>query len=53
LVRSVVVVLLTPVVDQELGFVEAVEALEIEQFAAKVAVERFDVGILPGAPSWM
>ena len=42
------VVLEPPVVEQELGFVETVEGFHVEELAAEVAVEGFDVGILPG-----
>jgi len=43
-----VVVLESPVVDEQLGLKDGVEALEVEQLAAKVAVEGFDERILPG-----
>jgi hypothetical protein len=39
LVGPVVVVLVPPVFEEDLGFVEAVEGLEFEQFASEVAVE--------------
>jgi hypothetical protein len=48
LVGSVVVVLLLPVVDEDLGFVEGVEGFQVEEFAAEVAVEGLDVRVLPG-----
>jgi hypothetical protein len=48
LVGAVVVVLESPVFEEELGFVECVEAFHVEELAAEVAVERFDVGVLPG-----
>jgi hypothetical protein len=47
LVGSVVVILQAPVFDEELGFVEGVEAFHVEEFASEVAVEGFGVGILP------
>ena len=48
LVWSVVVVFEAPVFDEDLGFEEAVEGFEFEEFASEVAVERFDVRVLPG-----
>jgi hypothetical protein len=53
LVGSVVVVVVSPVLDQDLRFVEGVEGLQFEQFAAEVAVEGFEVRVLPGAPGSM
>ena len=52
LMRPVVVVFVSPVLDEHLGLEEAVEGLEIEQFVSEVAVERFDVGVLPGC-AWL
>ena len=52
LVGPLLVVVVSPVFEQDLGFVEAFEGLEVEQFAAEVAVEGFDVGVLPGG-SWL
>jgi hypothetical protein len=48
LVRAVVVVFVPPVVEEELGFEEGVEGLEVEEFVAEVAVEGLDLGVLPG-----
>ena len=45
---SVVVVLEPPVVDEQLCFEEGVEAFDLEQLAAEVAVAGFNEGILPG-----
>jgi hypothetical protein len=45
---SVVVVLVPPLVEEQLRFEERVEGFEVEQLAAEVAVERFDERILPG-----
>src|SRR5258705_389082 len=42
------VVLEPSVLEQELRFEQAVEALHLEQLAAEVAVEGFDERILPG-----
>ena len=44
----VVVVLLPPVVEEQLRFEQAVEAFHLEQLAAQVAIEGFDERILPG-----
>src|SRR6516225_7323116 len=49
---SVVVVLVPPVVEEELGFEQGVERLQVEEFAAEVAVEGLDVGVLPGC-AWL
>ena len=46
-VGSVVVVVDAPVADDHLGFEEAVELPQVEQFVAEAAVERFDPGVLP------
>jgi hypothetical protein len=48
LVGAVVVVFVSPVFDEDLGFEEAVEGLEVQEFVAEFAVEGFDVGVLPG-----
>ena len=42
------VVLVSPVFDQDLGFVEAVGELQVEELAAEVAVEGLDERVLPG-----
>ena len=47
---SVVVVLEPPVVEEQLGFEESVEALEVEQLAAEMAVEGFGLGCPAVAP---
>ncbi len=46
------VVFLSPVFEEDLGFVEAVEGLQVEELAAEVAVERLDVEVLPGHPGF-
>ncbi|MFI5054499.1 MAG: hypothetical protein ACHQDE_09075, partial [Acidimicrobiia bacterium] len=45
------VVLESPVLEEQLCFEEAVEAFQLEQLSAEVAVEGFDERILPGARS--
>src|SRR3954463_11087360 len=45
--RSVGVVVLAPVLDDDLGFGEAAELLDVEQLVAGAAVEGFHVGVLP------
>ena len=42
------VVCVSPVFDEDLGFEEAVEGLEVQQLVAEFAVEGFDVGVLSG-----
>jgi hypothetical protein len=42
------VVLDPPVLDQHLGFEQAVEGLDGQQFVAESPAERLDVGVLPG-----
>ena len=46
--RSVRVVVLAPVFDDDDGFGEAAELLDVEQFVAGAAVEGLHVGVLPG-----
>jgi hypothetical protein len=46
-VGAVGVVVLAPVFDDDDGFGEAAELLEVEEFVAGAAVEGFDVGVLP------
>ena len=43
------VVLISPVLDEDLCLEETVEAFEVQQFVSKLAVERLDVGVLPGS----
>ena len=47
--RTYPVVVPPPVLDEHLSFLEGVEDLGIEQFVSELAIERFDVAILPGA----
>src|SRR5205807_5434596 len=47
LVRAVRVVVLPPVVDQDLGFQYRVDHLAVEQLATLLVVVGLDVGILP------
>jgi hypothetical protein len=47
-VGSVLVVVDAPVLDEYLGFAEAVEGPAVEELVAEPAVERFDPGVLPG-----
>jgi hypothetical protein len=49
-VRSFRVVVATPLFNDHLGFLEAVEDLAIKQFAPKIPVEGFTVAILPWRP---
>ena len=49
--RSDRVVVLAPLRDDDLCFLEAVEDFTVEQFVAQLAVEAFAVAVLPGA-SW-
>ena len=41
------VVVLPPTLDEHLGFEHGVEQLAVEQFVTKLAVETFDVAVLP------
>lgn len=43
------IVLLSPLFDQDFGFLQGVEDLTVEQFIAELAVETLDVAVLPGA----
>jgi hypothetical protein len=43
------VVVLAPLFDQHLGFLERVEHLAVQQLVAELAVEGFDVAVLPRA----
>ena len=43
------IVLLSPLFDQDFGFLQGVEDLAIEQFVAELAVETLDIPVLPGA----
>jgi hypothetical protein len=52
LVWSVVVVVVSPVFEQDLRLVERVERLHLEQFASQMPVEGLDVGVLPGC-AWL
>lgn len=42
------VVVDTPVLDEDLGFEQAVEVPAVEEFVAEPAVGRLDPGVLPG-----
>src|SRR4051812_42017572 len=46
--RAVRVVVLAPVVDDDGGFGEAADLLDVEQLVAQAGVEGLDVGGLPG-----
>jgi len=37
----------SPGADHDLGFIERVEDLSVEQFVTQFAVERFDIAVLP------
>ena len=52
-VGSVVVVVDAPVLDEDLGFEEAVELPAVEELVAEPAVEGLDPGVLPGEPGSM
>jgi hypothetical protein len=40
---------LSPIGDEHLRFPESSEDLTVQKFVPKVAVERFDVAVFPGA----
>jgi hypothetical protein len=44
------VVVLSPLLDDDLGFSERLEDLAVEQFVAKPAFEAFILSVLPGTP---
>ena len=46
--RSDGVVVLSPLLDDDLGFLEAVEDLTVQQLVAQLSVKGFVVAILPG-----
>ena len=46
--RTDVVVLLAPAFDQHFRFLERVEKLALEQLVLQLAIEAFDVAVLPG-----
>jgi hypothetical protein len=48
-VRSDLIVFLSPLGNQYLGFGQRREDLPVEQFVPQFAVERLDIAILPGA----
>jgi len=43
------IVVVAPLLDEDLGFLEAAEDFAIEQFVAQLAVKTFAVAVLPGA----
>ena len=43
---------MTPLLDEDLGLLEAVEDLAVEQLVPQLAVEAFAIAILPGA-AWL
>lgn len=45
---SAVVVFVLPVADHDSGLGQGPEAVDVEAFVAKAAVERFDVAVAPG-----
>ena len=51
-VGSDVVVLLSPALGQDLGFLERIEDLAVQQFISHLAVEGLDVAVLPGT-TWL
>jgi len=51
-VRALGVVMLAPLLDDELSFLERVEDLPVEQFIAEASIEALDVSVLPGW-SWL
>ena len=44
----VVVVVVAPVLDNDSGFEQVREVLDVEAFVSEAAVERLDMGVLPG-----
>ena len=47
-VRPLGVVVTTPLFDDDLGFLEGVEDLSVEQFVSEPGIEAFYVSVLPG-----
>jgi hypothetical protein len=45
---TIQVVVDSPVLDEDLGFEEGIEAVPVEEFVTQATVERFDPGVLPG-----
>ena len=45
------VVLPSPSLDQDLGLLERVEDLSVQELVAKLPVERLDVAVLPWTPA--
>ncbi len=43
------VVLMSPALDQDLGFEQRIEELAVEKLGAELSVEGFDVAVLPRA----
>jgi hypothetical protein len=48
-VRSDGVVVLAPLLNENLGFFQGIEDFAVEQFIPHFAIEAFDVAVLPGA----
>ena len=46
--RSLGVVMLAPLLDQDLGFPQGIKALPIEQLVAEPGIEALNVPVLPG-----
>jgi hypothetical protein len=47
-VRSLGIVMLTPLLDQDLGFPEGIKGLPIEQLVAEPGIDALDVPVLSG-----
>ena len=43
------VVVLAPLLNENLGFFQGIEEFAIEQFITHFAIEAFDIAVLPGA----
>jgi len=46
-VGSLLIVVFSPLLDDHLGFLEAVEDFAVEQLVSKLAIEAFVVAVLP------
>lgn len=49
--RTLLIIVSSPLLDDDLGFPERAEDLTVEQFIPQPGVEALDISILPGA-SW-
>jgi hypothetical protein len=54
-VGSLVIVFVSPVLEEHLRFEETVELLTVQEFITQTSVERFDPSVLPGltGQSWL